>query len=103
MEAHKNGIITGSAQSIITSLETFGRWDVSSNLGAVTRTGIIPHKKENKKIRVGLGFYTFCSQKKEQIGTKKNKSMTKSRFQKRSIITSSARSISSRSESITAA
>ena len=45
----KNGIITGSARSIITSLETFGRWDVSSNLGAVTRTGIIPHKKENKK------------------------------------------------------
>ena len=31
------------------NLEAFWRWDMSSNLGAVTRTGIFPHKKKYKK------------------------------------------------------
>ena len=43
-----------------------------------------------------LGFYPFCSQKKEKIDTKKNTSITESRFEKRSK-TRSARRISSRS------
>ena len=30
------------------NLETFWRWDVSSNLGSVTRTRIFPHKKNKK-------------------------------------------------------
>ena len=40
------------------NIETFSRWDVSSNLGAVTRTGIIPFKKliitnNNKNVTSG--------------------------------------------------
>ena len=31
------------------NLETFWRWDVSSHLGVVTRTGIFPHKKKKKE------------------------------------------------------
>ena len=32
------------------NLDIFWRWDVSSNLGAVTRTGIFPHRNKNNKI-----------------------------------------------------
>ena len=34
----------------LVSLETFSRWDVSSNPGAVTRTGIFPLTKINKYV-----------------------------------------------------
>ena len=47
-----HGILTGSPMVVagrpggsVGNLETFWRLDVSSNLGAVTRTGIFPHKK----------------------------------------------------------
>ena len=41
--------ITGRPGGSVGNLETFGRWDVSSNLGAVTRTGIFPRNKKIKK------------------------------------------------------
>ena len=34
------------AAGSVDNLETFWRWDVSSNLGVVTQTGIFPHKKK---------------------------------------------------------
>ena len=40
---------TGRPGVSVGNLETFWRWDVSANFGAVTRTGIFPHKKKKKK------------------------------------------------------
>ena len=40
--------MTGRPFGSVGNLETFGRWDVSSNPGAVTRTEIFPHKKKKK-------------------------------------------------------
>ena len=45
-----NIVNPGRRDGSVDNLETFWRWDVSSNPGAVTRTGIFPHKKYiNKK------------------------------------------------------
>ena len=41
--------VAGRPGNSIDNLETFSRWDVSSNLGAVTRIGIFPHKKKRKR------------------------------------------------------
>ena len=41
----------------VSNLETFRRWDVSSNLGVVTRTGIFPHKKTKKCPTSGERLY----------------------------------------------
>ena len=37
--------LPGRPDRSVGNLETFGRWDVSSNPGAATRTGIFPEKK----------------------------------------------------------
>ena len=39
----------GRSGGSIGNVEAFWRWDVSSNLGAVTRTGNFPHRKKKKK------------------------------------------------------
>ena len=41
--------LTGRRGGSVGNLETFWRWDVSSNPSAVTRTGIFPHKKQKLK------------------------------------------------------
>ena len=39
----------GRAGGSVGNLETFGRWDVSSNPSTFARTRIFPHKKKKKK------------------------------------------------------
>ena len=41
-------LVAGRPGGSAGNLETFWRWDVSSNLGVVTRTGIFTHKMPNK-------------------------------------------------------
>ena len=41
-------LLYGRPGGSVGNLETSSRWDVSSNLGAVTRTGIFPRENKNK-------------------------------------------------------
>ena len=54
-QVRSSGILgqeNGRPGGSVGNLEPFRRWDVSSNPGAATRTGIFPHKKNKIKINV---------------------------------------------------
>ena len=43
--------VAGRPGGSVGNLETFSRWDMSSNLDVVTRTGVFPHKINKIKIK----------------------------------------------------